>query len=151
MLEHRSRRLTAAKLTRTDLVLAADTEIKSAVLRLDLVVRPKLFTLVEGAALAAGVQEALVAAIGGRPSRDELELQPFPGEGAENRLHWLVDEMDAARGLVATTASRRGRARGVDLPDPHSGRVKATHRDMLKTLTEAVSSLSATMSSIVDT
>lgn len=148
MLEHRSRRLTAAKMTRVDLILAADTDIKSAVLRLDLAARSRLFTLVEAAALASGVQAALAAGLGCQPDRVELELEPFPSEGVEDRLHWLVNEMDAARGLVVPT-DRRGRACGADLPDPHSGRVKATHRDMLKTLTEAVSSLNATWSSIV--
>jgi protein-tyrosine phosphatase len=149
MLEHRSRRLTAAKMTRVDLILAADTDVKSAVLRVDLAARAKLFTLVEGAALAAGVQEALLDSLNCRPNRNELELQPFPSEGAQDRLHWLVEEMDAARGLVVATGWC-GRARSVDLPDPHTGRAKATHPDMLKSLTGAVSSLSATMSSVVD-
>lgn len=151
MPEHRSRRLTAAKMTRADLILAADTDVKSAVLRTDLGARARLFTLLEASTLATGVEGALAAAsLDGPPDPSELQLQPLPSGVGEDRLHWLVEEMDAARGLVV--ASGRGaRARGFDLPDPHGGKGSATHRDMLGTLTDAVSSFTATMSTIIDT
>ncbi|MGI9157361.1 MAG: hypothetical protein ACR2FG_12120 [Marmoricola sp.] len=149
MLEHRSRRLTAAKVTRADLILAADTDVKSAILRMDLGSRAQLFTLMEAAALATGVQEEMAASRDGLPSRIGLQLQPLPHRVGEPRLHWLVGEMDAARGLVVI--GHGSRSRGVDLPDLHGGRARATHRATLKTLVGAVSSLTATMSSISDT
>lgn len=142
---HRSRRLTDAMITRADLILAADPEVKSGVLRTSPRARERLFTVLEAATLGGGVHEALAALHEGQLNRNGLHLQTLPRRPGDARLGWLVSEMDAARGLVVPrgNGSRSGVA---DLPDPHApGARWSTHRNTLRELSGAVDSLSQTM------
>lgn len=142
--DHRSRHLSAVDLSGCDVILAADTEIKSAVLRADLRVRSQLFTLLEATTLAAGVQEALADSLGGRLNSDRLRLETLPRPPGIVRMRWLVSEMDAARGLVVPTG-RGARAHTTDLLDPHAPGVRSSHRSTLRQLADAVTSLCHSM------
>lgn len=142
--EHSSRWLTADGISGAHLILAADVEVKSVVLRADLEARTKLFTLLEAAMLARGVAAGLGDSHGGLASANVLELEDLPRKRGGPRLSWLVAEMDAARGLVVPV--RRGRRAGtMDILDPHSGRRGASHRIALQAVSDAVLSLGASM------
>lgn len=156
--EHDSCRLTPGRISWANLILAADSEVKSAVLRADLRARTRLFTMLEAAALARGVAAALADSRTGRASNG-LTLQGVPQDLGDPRLAWLVTEMDAARGLVVP--SGRGRRSGaMDILDPHSPghgprhrmthaqRHGPSHRKALRALSEAVVSLSASMGEV---
>lgn len=145
--EHRSRRLTASKTTRAGLILAVDTEVKSAILRTAPRARGRLFTLPEATILAAGVHEALTASLEGRMNRYGLQLEPLPRRTGDVRLEWLVGEMDAARGLVVATG-RSSRSGGTELLDPHGARAKSAHRTTLRLLSDTVVSFSRTIDAV---
>jgi protein-tyrosine-phosphatase len=145
--EHRSRRLTVAKIARASLILAADTDVKSGVLRTDLQARGRLFTLIEAATLASGVEQALGDSRSGLASANGLQLEDVPRRLGEPRLEWLVAEMDAARGLVVPPGRSR-LWRSVDVPDPHTGRRRSSHRVALRALSGAVTSLNTAMGSV---
>jgi protein-tyrosine-phosphatase len=147
--EHRSRRVTVNRVNRADLILAADSEVKSAVLRSDLRVRGKLFTLLEAATLATGVEKALAdSGNGGFGGSDVLQLEEVPRRPGDPRLKWLVAEMDAARGLVVPPAGRRRGSSNVDVADPHSGRGRPRHRVTLRALSGAVLSVTSAMGAV---
>lgn len=145
--EHRSRRLTAGRISRAQLVLATDAQVKSTVLRADLQARDKLFTLLEAAILARGVMAALADSRDGRPAANGLKLAELPRRAGDPRLSWLVSEMDAARGLVVPDGRNRNNDT-MDIRDPHGGRRSPSHRKALRTLSDAVASLSASMQEV---
>ena len=157
--EHRSTQLTPATISCANLILAADSEVKSVVLRADLRARTRLFTLLEAAALARGVAAALADSRDGLVASNGLTLQVIPRSLGDPRLAWLVTEMDAARGLVVP-AGRGRRSGAMDILDPHARRDGprhrttharrhgASHRTTLRALWEASVSLSSSMGDV---
>lgn len=145
--EHRSRHLTPTKMSRAGLILVADSEVKSAVLRADLRTRRRLFTLLEAAALAGGVESALADARSGHAGGSLLQLEQVPRPLGDRRLEWLVGEMDAARGLVVPVGRKR-RASVIDIRDPHVGRRSPSHGAALRAVSGAVVTLTGAMRAV---
>lgn len=113
---HAARRVTADLLLGADLVLALDRGHRGALARLAPASRPHTFTLRQVARLADLVHATLEAGMlpPGAPA-----IPP----GARDRLSWLVEEFDAARGS-ATPEPPAPDADGprwdpADVPDPH--------------------------------
>lgn len=107
---HRSRPVTAEIAESADLILAADRGHRTAVGRLAPSTRARVFTLRQAARLAewvttdSGVLEfAAGRAAGAEPDLPEddprAQVPPLP-EDREQRLVWLISEMDAARGMA---------------------------------------------------
>lgn len=92
--EHRAQRLEPAMLEDANLILTADRSHRGECARMLPSCRPRLFTIVQAAALAEVVATALEA--GELPDG----APPLP-HGADQRLSWLVGELDAARGSMA--------------------------------------------------
>ena len=133
------RQLTTVQMEHAGLIVAVDPYVKAAAVRIDLQARNKVFTLVEAVALA----EAVRATMARQSGAIALELQPPPRPGQE-RMAWLVQEMNAARGLVPVPSSRRG----LDPLDPHDPQARTSHRRSLRNLTEQVQSLAASLESV---
>lgn len=90
-----SRQLTPALLKRADLLLTADRTQRAWIARMDPASRQDTFTIRQAARLATWV--AQFVASGSTPPG----AQPFP-DSTLDRLRWLVVEMDAARGMLAS-------------------------------------------------
>ena len=107
---HTSRRLTRELAQAADLILTADRSHRGAVLQLAPRVRPRVFTLRQAARLATwivGESEILrvagdVAAGAANPfSADDPRSMTMPlPDGTRARYAWLVEEMDASRGMA---------------------------------------------------
>ncbi len=107
---HASRRLTAELVTGADLVLTADRGHLGAAGALAPGRRARLYTLRQAATLlewvigGSGVLDiARLRAAGGAPDLDPLDpLVQVPAlpESLDDRLAWLLDELDAARGTA---------------------------------------------------
>lgn len=123
------------------LVLGADRDVCSQILRLAPAVRPTLFTLREAAALAAAVQvgEPANEASPGRHGSGSV-MSPRQGDD----LAWMVQEMNAMRGRVPVPQSsvRTGVLRRkpswspYDIPDAH-GHPAVSHQYLLPMLEQA--------------
>lgn len=131
---HEARRLTVADLQSASIVLALDRSHRSACARLDPGCRPRLFTLRQAALLAERLQRVL--AEGGRPAGSP----PLPAEPAE-RLHWLVAELDAARGALAGEPEE-----ALDVVDRHG---PEPHAEVVDEITEATSRLGAVVATVL--
>jgi protein-tyrosine phosphatase len=134
--EHRAQVLEPAMLAQADLVLAADRGHRGACARMLPACRPHLFTIRQAAALAQAVAGGLE--VGRLPEG----APPIPDD-LDARLRWLVDEMDAARGLLA------GADEGTeDIRDGH-GEPGPAHRAALVATDEASGSLAAAMLAVL--
>ncbi len=91
---HYARRLEPAMVAHANLVIAAERHQRGNCARLWPQSRPYSFTLRQAAALATGVADRL------RRHRLPHGAPDLPNDPTA-RLHWLVSEMDAARGTLA--------------------------------------------------
>nr|WP_246136680.1 hypothetical protein [Leekyejoonella antrihumi] len=153
MLQGAPHAIQLADIEEANLVLAADRSIAADVLRLAPRQRSRVFTIREGAALAAAVVSEL-RHHSLRGSARHLARSDDP----EASLSWLVDEMDAARGKFAVPAPHRrlglhvrqdrtkaaGSGSGYDVPDVHQDG-RRQHRWMVDLLADATSQLSDAM------
>jgi protein-tyrosine-phosphatase len=132
--QHSSQRLTADLIDAADLVLTAAREHRAEVVSMSAQARPKTFTVRQAGRLAqwlldAGMVEAArrddVLYEQGDP---RMVVAPLP-QGDQARTAWLVDELDAARGMAPAPSEpepqRRWGRRATDdqhpddVPDPH--------------------------------
>jgi protein-tyrosine phosphatase len=131
------------------LVLAADAESNAKVLRLQPHVRSRLFTVIEAAELADFVIGRSKHAAD-LPMLDHTSAKSPGTADDEEGLHWLIAEMNAARGQLPMPAPRRGRfgrnhpaaAFGArDVPDAHLSGTKVNHAKTFAILSESVDTL----------
>ncbi len=115
--EHRSQPISPDLARSADMILTADRGHRAWLIERAPDVRARLFTLRQAASLAGTVGATL------RSGKVPDGAPPLPPRTElADRLEWFVQELDAARGLVAPVA---GWQRGVaaldadDIPDPH--------------------------------
>lgn len=152
MRPHRAQQVTAELVRAADLVLVSERKYRGSARLLDAGSADHTFTFVEAALLA---REAL--------ARTGTEVMAAPIEGAapsttgrlgtRERLIWLLEEMNAVRGLVALpTEEPRGWRRrfaksvevvGHDLLDPDGDR--GSHRKAAPALREALDSFASSL------
>lgn len=147
---HRSRQLTVGEVTAADLVLAADRQVRSTILRMAPDVAPRVFTLREAAALAEAADDGLSTPGTGSDR----------GVGAERRLRDLVAAMHASRGLTEMPRTRRLLALPAtlrplavhdhDVPDAHQ-RDLAPHRVVFRLTADAAHRLGWVLSATAST
>lgn len=142
---HRSQTLTAELVAWADLVLTAERDHRAAIVSLDPAARSRTFTMIQGGLIAdwlvgSGMVEAARAPgrlhhLNEGDPRGRVGLLP---EDRSERWRWVVEELDAGRGLARAeeappqgTRGRWRRARSApppihsdDVPDPH---VLGTH------------------------
>lgn len=148
---HRAQQVVAELVRAADLVLVSERKYRGSARLLDAGSADHTFTFVEAASLA---REALARASG--------EVTAVPTEGAapagsgrlgtRERLMWLLDEMNAMRGLVGLPEEPRGWRRrfgrtgevlGLDILDPDSER--GSHRRAVPALRAALDSFAASL------
>lgn len=144
--EREARPIDASMILGSGLLLAADRLVCATILRQVPTCRPRLFTMREAAALAAAVTGSVAQGAGstGRSVVIDGVTRPSAAHTRAERLSWLVDEMDAARGRVPMPHGRRGRIVGrrtrvppLDVPDVHTG-VGVSHRQMFGVLAPTI-------------
>ena len=140
--QHRSQRLTQEMITAADLVLTAAREHGSEVLAAQPAARSRTFTIRQSGRLARWVldmglvdaarlrqQDPQGWAEGIAEGDPRRQVAPLPADEAA-RTRWLVEELDAARGMAPTPVPeapvrKRGRRAADpevhpdDVPDPH--------------------------------
>jgi protein-tyrosine-phosphatase len=127
---HSARLLTPAIAADADLILCAERNHRSAVIALAPAKRTAVFTVRQAGRLAQWiVGDGGVAEVGARRSRGEpVELPPgdfralVPALPVEPlaRLHWLLDELDANRGMAPATDRETYPQWDIDdVGDPH--------------------------------
>ena len=119
-----ARRLEVDDVRSSALILGATRSHRSAAVALAPAARRRAFTLPQIARMAGGLGTAA--------------LQAPAGLDAAGRLGWVVDELDAHRGLVPLPDSPEDD----DLPDPHG---EARHEDVLRRLHRDVERLVAVL------
>jgi protein-tyrosine-phosphatase len=137
--EHIARQVTEAQLRQADLVLALDRGHRSALARIFPGSRSKTYTLRQAALLATHVQNSI--STGGLPPG----APPMPpAELLNERLLWLIGEMDAARGVGSNLNEDSSPAtwHPLDIPDPHviGYQIHAPVVDLIRTETQQISS-----------
>lgn len=147
------------ELEQSHLLLCADRKVVGHVRALRPESRGRLFTIREAATLLPAVTAGLAS--GGPPGGLGFGLRPEP-QGADTaaRLTWLVEEMDAARGLVTMNERHPRRAFPVgrgreplssyDVPDPHRDR-SYHHDSVLKFMSGDVSRVADGLRLVVGT
>ena len=137
--EHSSRQVTAESLHPADLILALDREHRSALARISPRSRSKTFTLRQAALLATQVHTTISAGQlpqGAPPLPDTSETSA--------RLRWLVEEMDATRGMGSKLAEGDSAEpwHPLDIPDPHviGYQIHAAVIELIRTETREISS-----------
>lgn len=125
-----SRQVTQELLAQADLLFTADRSQRAWLARMDPSSRSRTFTLRQGARLAEWVAQHVSA--GTVPAGAE----PLP-EGMLKRLQWLAEEMDAARGMLASWDPQHD-----DIPDTHGD---DNHTATLDDVASAARSLSESM------
>lgn len=147
---HNSRPITAPIIRESDLILTADRSHRAEIAKLVPSARNRLFTIRQAAPLAewlasddGGFAVALTKRQG-RPvvlekfdPRDMIDALP---DTPEDRLHWLVQEMDNARGLVAPTPLPDTAWTPEDIGDPHDS-LDAPHATVASAIKSAVDTL----------
>jgi protein-tyrosine phosphatase len=111
---HRSRPLTVALIREADLVLTMTRQHRSGVLRLLPSRQGSTFTLAQAARLGRWVLDQ--------------EIRPDGRPGSAERVHWMVDELDAAR----ARAPMPDGPELDDVEDPHEGHHHAAILDTLR-------------------
>jgi low molecular weight protein-tyrosine phosphatase len=122
---HQSRRLELADIKSSTLILTASQRHRTAVIEMRPSAQVRTFTLAQAARIAKW-----------RTGRGGGPGMPFTAD-LPDRLLWLLEEMDAARGA----APRAVPESADDLPDPHLDR-GAKHPDVLAALLGAVETFS---------
>lgn len=129
--QHRSQRLTAGHLAWADLVLTAAREHQPAVVSLDPRARSRTFTIRQAGRLAQWLLDAgMVEAARSPGDFEQGDPRAFVSPLQGDVTRWLVDELDAARGMAPASAPpdppkrRLGRRQEQvphpdDVPDPH--------------------------------
>lgn len=113
--EHRSRRVTADDLERSDLILALDRGHRAALARLLPSSRPRTFTLRQAGLTADRLAESLK--LGDLPPG----APPMPDD-LQQRFRWWVGELDAARAVIDLQPAAKHVPLAIDpldIPDPH--------------------------------
>lgn len=131
---HVGRETTPEVLAAADLVLAVDRTVRDECARLGPSSRPRLFTVRQGALLAATVADALMS--GKLPP----DAPPLP-EGPDDRLAWLVGEMDAARVELGGRSAAED-----DIADQHG---PARHADVFDAIGAAVATFVGALAATV--
>lgn len=134
--EHASQPLSVSLIGDADLVLAAAREHRAAVVAMDPRARVKTFTIRQAGRLAQWLLDAgmVDAAVDGPevcdPQDPRSRVAPMPA-AEPARVRWVVEELDAARGMAAAPTpsqpqGRRWSRRSAepeqhpdDVPDPH--------------------------------
>ena len=148
---HRAQQVTADLVRAADLVLVSERKYRGSARLLDNGSAGHTFTFVEAAALA---REALARAGGmAMPEPPEGAASSGVGRlGTRERLVWLLEEMDALRGLVELPEEPHGWRRrfskteevvGVDVLDPHGER--GSHRKAAAALRESLDSFASSL------
>lgn len=146
-----------AELQRAGLVLASDQRVCAEIIRMLPTVRSRLFTIREGAALAASLTSQWPP--GQQDNSLFREQDGDAGDSCEGRIHEtsgragrldtqsFVAEMDARRGRIPRPVYARGifgRRRRVtpayDIVDVHGGSARQ-HRHMINEMSTAISTL----------
>jgi protein-tyrosine-phosphatase len=156
MRPHRAQQVTAELVRAADLVLVTERKFRGSARLLDAGSADHTFTIVEAAGLA---REALARAAGEgttappAPAADGASQPGLLRLGTHERLSWLLEEMNAVRGLVGLPPERRHGWRkrfartsevvGLDLLDPHSDR--GSHRKAAPALREALDSFASSL------
>lgn len=137
--DHAPRELTADLLQHADLVIALDRTHRAAAARLAPACRPRLFTLRQAADLATRIAEQ----VGQGAAPDGAPALPTGTTPAAQiaRLHWMIAEMDAARGLLAGAPDE-----DADIPDRHG---PSEHRAPLADVDGAAARLAAALASVL--
>lgn len=111
--DHEARLLTADLLVTADLIVTADRMNRAACARLDPACRPRLFTWTQAVVLAEQTVRDLSQ--GSVP-----EGAPRVPDDPNDRLRWLVEEMDASRGTLAGWSEEDLDIADVHYVDDHS-------------------------------
>lgn len=145
---HRSQQVTAELVRAADLVLVSERKYRGTARLLDAGSAAHTFTLVEAALLARAALERAAA---------ELPLSEDPASsgtgrlGTRERLTWLLEEMDAMRGLVPVPEEpqgwrsrfRRAEVSGLDILDPDGDR--GSHRKAVPAMRQALDSFASSL------
>ncbi|KRF23899.1 MULTISPECIES: hypothetical protein [unclassified Phycicoccus] len=152
MRPHRAQQVTSELVRAADLVLVSERKYRGSARLLDAASADHTFTIVEAAILA---KEALARTVAeGAAVSVEGAVHSGTGRlGTRERLIWLLEEMNAVRGLVALPPEephgwrrRFGRAAevvGHDILDPHGER--GSHRKAAPALREALDSFASSL------
>ena len=152
MRPHRAQQATAELVRAADLVLVSERKYRGSARLLDAASADHTFTFVEAALLA---KEALARSVNeGTAVPVEGAVQAGTGRlGTRERLLWLLEEMNAVRGLVGLPPEephgwrrRFGRTAevvGLDILDPHGDR--GSHRKAAPALREALDSFASSL------
>jgi protein-tyrosine-phosphatase len=151
MRPHRAQLVTAELVRAADLVLVSERKYRGSARLLDAGSADHTFTFVEAATLAkealarAAAEAAAMPVEGAAPSGS-------PRLGTRERLIWLLEEMNALRGLVVPPEEPHGWRRrftktdeviGLDLLDPHGER--GSHRKAAPALRAALDSFASSL------
>jgi protein-tyrosine-phosphatase len=141
---HRAQQVTGDLVRSAALILVAERKLRGSARLLDSTSAPRTFTFVEAAVLA----EAVLAAT---PPADPTVPAVTTRRGTHERLVWLLQEMDAMRGLTILPEEVHGWRRrlsgnevaGVDLLDPDTGR--GSHRKAVPALRQSLDSFASSL------
>lgn len=152
MRPHRAQQVSAELVRAADLVLVSERKYRGAARLLDAGSADHTFTFVEAAALA---REALSRATGevATTSVDGAAPSGTARLGTRERLLWLLEEMNAVRGLVVVPPeephgwrrrfTKSDEVVGLDVVDPHGER--GSHRKVAPALREALDSFASSL------
>jgi protein-tyrosine-phosphatase len=149
---HRAQQVTSELVRAADLILVAERKHRGSARLLDSTCAPRTFTLVEAAALASAVIAATPPPTPPTtpPTTPQAEAS-MARLGTRERLVWLLQEMDAMRGIAALPEQAHGWRRrfsggevsGVDILDPDDGR--GSHRKAVPALRQALESFASSL------
>jgi protein-tyrosine-phosphatase len=130
---HRSTGLTIDGLRRADLVLALDRTHATAATQLAPGCRPRMFTLRQAAELASTIIDAAT-------DSQFPEGTSLFSDHPQERLRWLVDQLDSARGTLAEQPEG-----WEDIPDDHG---ETTHGATLDEVSTTAHRLAAALATV---
>lgn len=141
---HRAQQVTGELVRSAALILVAERKLRGSARLLDSTSAPRTFTFVEAAVLAEAVLTSM-------PPADPTAPAATTRLGTHERLVWLLEEMDAMRGLATLPEEVHGWRRrlsrsevaGVDLLDPDIGR--GSHRQAVPALRQALDSFASSL------
>ncbi|MFZ1363251.1 MAG: hypothetical protein WAS05_10050 [Candidatus Nanopelagicales bacterium] len=156
---HASRPLTTEILNEADLVVtAAESHVSEAIL-LAPTVRQRIFSLPQAARYARWITNGPVLSTALAKARGETIVpdfkhpetmtDPLPADSL-GRLHWLVRELDAARGVAPEAKPSPDRRWGAnDIPDPHV-LGSELHQFAAESIDESVATLGEAVELVLD-
>ena len=157
---HSARLLTAQLVASSDLILTADRRHRNRVAELAPAARKRTFTLLQAARTAEWIcaDGSVLAVADTRAGGGQVELDPgdhrhgvpaLPPDPL-NRLAWLVEEMDAARGVAPNPEGIEGVWDADDVPDPHVVGF-SIHADAIERMSGAAQTLADALWAVVTT